>query len=44
MEWITRTDIDMEWIWSGYGYFFVKFLGAERITDLRYQDGAKSQK
>ena len=22
MEWITRTDMGMELIWSGYGYFF----------------------
>ena len=44
MEWINRPEMDMEWISGGYGYFFVKSLGTGRITDLRYQDGAKSQK
>ena len=22
MEWVTRMDMDMEWISGGYGYFF----------------------
>ena len=31
MEWVTRMDMDMEWISSGYGYFFVKSFGVEWI-------------
>ena len=26
MEWVTRMDMDMEWISGGYGYFLVKSL------------------
>ena len=44
MEWVTRTGNGAEWISGGYGYFLVTGLGAGRITDLRYQDGAKPQK
>ena len=35
--------VDLEWILD-MDIFFMKCLGAKRITDLRYQDGAKSQK
>ena len=31
MEWVTRMDMDMEWISGGYGYFFVKIFGVEWI-------------
>ena len=31
MEWVTRMDMDMEWISGGYGYFFVKSFGVEWI-------------
>ena len=31
MEWVTRMDMDMEWIWGGYGYFFVKSFGVEWV-------------
>ena len=44
MERKTRTGNGAEWISGGYGYFSVTGLGAGRITDLRYQDGAKPQK
>ena len=27
MEWVTRMDMDMEWISGGYGCFFVKSFG-----------------
>ena len=30
-EWVTRMDMDMEWISGGYGYFFVKSFGVEWI-------------
>ena len=40
MEWVTRTGNGAEWTSGGYGYFLVTGLGAGRITDLRYQDGA----
>ena len=43
MERVTRTGNGAEWISGGYGYFSVTGLGAGRITDLRYQDGAKPQ-
>ena len=44
MERVTRTGYGAEWTTGGYGYFSVTGLGAGRITDLRYQDGAKPQK
>ena len=44
MERVTRTGNGAEWTSGGYGYFLVTGLGAGRITDLRYQDGAKPQK
>ena len=44
MERVTRTGNEAEWTTGGYGYFSVTGLGAGRITDLRYQDGAKPQK
>ena len=44
MERVTRTGNGAEWTTGGYGYFSVTGLGARRITDLRYQDGAKPQK
>ena len=44
MERVTRTGNGAEWTTGGYGYFSVTGLGAGRITDLRYQDGAKPQK
>ena len=31
MEWVTRMDMDMEWISGGYGYFFVKRFGVEWV-------------
>ena len=31
MEWVTRMDMDMEWISGGYGYYFVKSFGVEWI-------------
>ena len=31
MEWVTRMDMDMEWISGGYGYFFVKGFGVEWV-------------
>ena len=31
MEWVTRMDMDMEWISGGYGYFFVKSFGVEWV-------------
>ena len=44
MERVTRTGNGAEWTTGSYGYFSVTGLGAWRITDLRYQDGAKPQK
>ena len=31
MEWVTRMDMDMEWISGGYEHFFVKSFGVEWI-------------
>ena len=31
MEWVTRMDMDMEWISGGYEYFFVKSFGVELV-------------
>ena len=31
MEWVTRMDMDMEWISGGYGYLFVKIFGVEWV-------------
>ena len=28
MEWVTRMDMDMEWISGGYGYFFREKFGS----------------
>ena len=31
MEWVTRMDMDMEWVSGAYGYFFVKSFRAEWV-------------
>ena len=31
MEWVTRMDMDKEWISGGYGYFFAKSCGVEWV-------------
>ena len=31
MEWVTRMDMDMEWLLGGYGYLFIKSFGVEWI-------------
>ena len=38
MEWITRMDMELEWISGGYEYFFVKSFGVEWIMRWRYQN------
>ena len=38
MEWVTRMDMDMQWISGGYGYFFVKSFGVEWVMGKRYQN------